>query len=142
MASTAVFDRAKSGHDHDRRLRILAADGGQQLQAVHLWQAQVGEHQVGPIGYLHGFLGRAHLIHFKAGGRQLQFENAAEFLFVLDHQDASLHGSRFVFHLSAARDTRLKRHAVLKIRLQGGQNNTAKIKLVFVRELWYLLLTI
>jgi hypothetical protein len=65
----------------------------QQLQPVHLRQAQIGQHQVGAVGDSQRFLGGAGLLHFKAGGGELQFKDAAQLLFVLDHQDASLHGS-------------------------------------------------
>ena len=48
------------------------------------------------------FFGRARLVDFEARRDQLQLDDAAELLFVLDHQDASLHWELAVFHLSAA----------------------------------------
>ena len=42
--------------------------GGQQLEAVHAGQLQIGEHQVGAIHQLQAFFGGAGLVHFETGG--------------------------------------------------------------------------
>ena len=85
------LDGAESSHDDDGSLRVLAANGAQQLQPIHLRQAQIRQHQIRAVGDLQRFFGSACFLHFETGGCELEFQDAAELLFILDYQDSSLH---------------------------------------------------
>ena len=51
------FHRAVGGHHDHRHLRVLPADQAQKLQAVHVGQLEIGEHQVGAVHDLEPVLG-------------------------------------------------------------------------------------
>ena len=101
-----VFDGAERGHDDHGRVRVLAAQFVEQLQAVHAGQLQIGEDQVGASASLQAFLGGAGLLDFVAGGGQMQLDHAAELFFVFDHQDGGLHALGLSVDSRNGRNTR------------------------------------
>ena len=53
----------------------------------HARQLEIGQDQIGAIDQRQGFFGFRCFLHLEAGIQQLQFENAAQLVFVFDDQD-------------------------------------------------------
>ena len=98
--NTHVFDASQARRSIEESLKAL---GLEKIDLLHLHDP---EHAAsfaqatgrdGALGELLGSLGGTRLLNFKARGSELELENAFEFFFVLDHQDAFLHaGSAFI----------------------------------------------
>ena len=61
------------------------------MQAVHVGQLEIGQHQVGAVDDFEALLGGGGLVHLEPRGNQLQLDYAPELLFVFDNQNAFFH---------------------------------------------------
>ena len=91
IASTAVSTLPNAVIITHRHLRVLAADQRQKLEAVHVGQLEIGQHQVGAVDDLEPLFGGGRFIDIEARGQQLQLDDAAQFFFVFDDQNAFFH---------------------------------------------------
>ena len=86
-----VLDRAERGHHDHRDMRIHAADDLEHLEAGHSGQLEIGEDQVGAIDQRQRFFGGRGLLDIETGVEQLQFQDAAQLVFVFYNQNSFFH---------------------------------------------------
>src|ERR1019366_8415974 len=90
----SILDGAERRHHDHWHMRIHAADDLQHLKPGHPRQLEVGQDEIGAVDQREGFFSRRRLLNRETGIEQLQFEDAAQVVFVFDYQNLSLHDLR------------------------------------------------